>query len=80
MSKNSQHVMFLLALAFTVSASSADSRAIRNPKEGVVVGSGPAATAVLWREPADIASRNLFYGAEVKTISLTVLLHLSRRI
>ena len=62
MSKNSQHLSFLLALAFTVLASSADSGASKDPKEGVV-GSGPRATAILWREPTDIASRNLLYGA-----------------
>jgi len=47
--------------AIPVLAILADSEAVRTSKPGVVE-LGHGVTAILWREPADIASRNLVYG------------------
>jgi hypothetical protein len=60
MFKNLQPLVLLFAFIFSVS--SVESGAVKNPKDGVVE-SAPGAKAVLWREPADIASRDLVYGA-----------------
>ena len=58
MFKSSQRLVFLLVM--TVAVSPADSGA-KSSKIGTTEGASSAAP-VLWREPADIESRNLLYG------------------
>ena len=50
-------LMFFLATIFPVAGQTHDDKDKKQGKEAVPVG-----TAVLWREPTDIASRDLFLG------------------